>query len=99
MRQPSRTVVSVPRPPTRSKGIYSPLQRGGDGALCLGVGGRGTEATVLLSFAMLTIVGVREDMFSLCGILLTELLHVLNRHIFNRLSSLTSVVAEGGEYP
>ena len=29
---------------------------------------------------------------------LTELSHVLNRHIFNRLSSLTSV-AEGGEYP
>ena len=27
----SRTVVSVPRPPTRSKGIYSPLQRGGVG--------------------------------------------------------------------
>ena len=28
----------------------------------------------------------------------TELSHVLNRYIFNRLSSLTSV-AEGGEYP
>ena len=27
----SRTVASVPRPPTRSKGIHSPLQRGGVG--------------------------------------------------------------------
>ena len=46
----SRTVVSVPRPPVRSKGIHSPLQRGGDGggAVYLVVGGRGTEATVLL---------------------------------------------------
>ena len=27
----SRTVVSVPRPPARSRGIHSPLRRGGDG--------------------------------------------------------------------
>ena len=27
----SRTVVSVPRPPARSKGIHSPLLRGGVG--------------------------------------------------------------------
>ena len=46
----SRTVVSVPRPPVRSKGIHSPLQRGGDGggAVYLVVGGRGTETLVLL---------------------------------------------------
>ena len=29
MNYPSRTVASAPRPPTRSKGIYSPLLRGG----------------------------------------------------------------------
>ena len=34
----SRTVVSVPRPPARSGGIHSPLQRGevGDGAVYFG---------------------------------------------------------------
>ena len=55
----SRTVVSVPRPPARSKGIHSPLLRGGDGggAVYLVVGGRGTEATVLLWFALLISVG------------------------------------------
>ena len=41
----SRTVVSVPRPPARSEGIHSPLRRG---TVSLVVGGRGTEATVLL---------------------------------------------------
>ena len=51
-------MVSVPRPPARSEGIHSPLQRGGDGggAVDLGAGGRGTETTVLLRFARLTIV-------------------------------------------
>ena len=44
----SRTVVSVPRPPTRSKGIHSPLRRVGGGAVYLGAGGWGTEATILL---------------------------------------------------
>ena len=33
----SRTVASVPRPPTRSKGIHSPLQRGGDGGGAVGL--------------------------------------------------------------
>ena len=36
----SRTVASVPRPPTRSEGIYSPLQWGGDGG-----GASGLRAT------------------------------------------------------
>ena len=50
MNYPSRTVASAPRPPARSKGNHSPLLRGGDGggAVYLGAGGRGTEATVLL---------------------------------------------------
>ena len=34
-------LVSVPRPPTRSKGIYSPLQRGGVGGGALSPTGRG----------------------------------------------------------
>ena len=48
----SRTVVSAPRPPTRSKSNHSPLLRGGDGggAVYLVAGGRGTEATVLLYY-------------------------------------------------
>ena len=48
----SRTVVSVPRPPARSKGIHSPLLRGGDGggAVYLVAGGRGAEAPVLLYY-------------------------------------------------
>ena len=33
----SRTVVSVPRPPTTSEGIYSPLQRGGAGGGAVGL--------------------------------------------------------------
>ena len=33
----SRTVVSVPRPPTRSEGIHSPLRRGGDGGGAVGL--------------------------------------------------------------
>ena len=48
----SRTVVSVPRPPGRSKGIHSPLLRGGDGggAVYLVAGGRGAETPVLLFY-------------------------------------------------
>ena len=50
MNYKSRTVVSVPRPPARSKGNHSPLQRGGvgGGAVYLATGGRGTKTTVLL---------------------------------------------------
>ena len=46
----SRTVASVPRPPARSKGIHSPLQRGGDGggAPPLRRGGDGGGASVYL---------------------------------------------------
>ena len=35
----SRTVASVPRSPTRSKGIHSPLLRGGDGGGAVYFGG------------------------------------------------------------
>ena len=52
----SRTVASVPRPPTTSEGIHSPLWRGGDGALSLVAGGRGTETTVLLWYALLALL-------------------------------------------
>ena len=48
----SRTVVSAPRPPARSKSNHSPLLRGGDGggAVYLVAGGRGAEAPVLLYY-------------------------------------------------
>ena len=48
----SRTVVSVPRPPARSRGIHSPLRRGGDGggAVYLVAGGRGAETPSYVFF-------------------------------------------------
>ena len=49
----SRTVASVPRPPTRSKGIHSPLLRGGDGGGAVYFGGwrtgRGGPCPTILS--------------------------------------------------
>ena len=51
----SKTVASVPRPPTRSKGIHSPLQRGGvgGGAVCLSAGrtGHGDHRPTLICLA------------------------------------------------
>ena len=53
-------MVSAPRPPTRSEGIHSPLQRGGDGggAVSLVAGGRGTETPVLLEVCSVYLAGV-----------------------------------------
>ena len=44
-------LVSVPRPPATSEGIYSPLQRGGDGAVC-SVYLAGVAARYLLFFSL-----------------------------------------------